>query len=102
MTEEEKTKISNIEREVALTNQFNEEVIKPFIVEVKESLKDSPSRKEFEDVKARANDTPTKQEFEDLKKEVDTKVSGKVFGVVGTVIGSFLAILSFIFNYSPK
>ena len=83
MTDEYKEKIANIEREVALTNQFNEEVIKPFITEVKASLKDNPSRKEFDELKA----------------EVEGKVSGKTFGVVGTVITIVLGFLSFIFNY---
>ena len=83
MTDEYKEKIANIEREVALTNQFNEEVIKPFITEVKTSLRDNPSRKEFDELKA----------------EVEGKVSGKTFGVVATVITIVLGFLSFIFNY---
>lgn len=83
MTEEYKEKIANIEREVALANQFNSEVIKPFITEVKASLKDQPNRKEFDD----------------LKIEVDGKVSGKTFGIVATVITIVLGFLSFVFNY---
>lgn len=102
MTDEYKEKIANIEKQGALQNQFNEEVIKPFIIEVKASLKDNPGRKEFDDVKLRAHDTPTKEEFDELKKEVDTKVSGKTVGIVATALGIFLSILSFIFNYSPR
>jgi len=82
MPDEYIEKIKNIEKEVALTNQFNQEVVKPFVVDVKKAL----------------SENPTRREFEDLKKRVDSKVSRKEAGVGATVATTLIGILSFIFS----
>ena len=83
MPDEYIEKIKNIEKEVALINQFNKEVIKPFVTDVKKAL----------------SENPTRREFDDLKKRVDGKVSRKEAGVVATVATTLIGVLSFIFSY---
>jgi len=63
---------------VALVNQFNQEVVKPFINEMRNAI----------------STYPTRPEFVDLKLEVDGKVSRReviaiasVAGFVATVLG---------------
>lgn len=83
-TENAKAQIST-SREVALVNQFNQEVIKPFIVEMKDAIKTYPTR----------------VEFDELKVEVDGKVSRKeviaiaaVAGFIATVLGIVVSMLT--------
>lgn len=87
MTKEEKMQqdISEVKQQLALNNQFNEEVIKPFIKEVKEYIKNSPSR----------------VEFDALKEEIEGKVDRKeVYAIAGTIgfVGTCLGVLISLFT----
>jgi hypothetical protein len=64
--------------------------IRQDLQDIKEAIKDSPSRGEFDNVK---------EDIEELKVQVDKRVTKSEAGVVGTVIGVVIAALSFIFNY---
>lgn len=86
MTEEYKEKIANIEREVALANQFNKEVIKPFIIEAKASLKDQPSRKEFDEYKESHEEEHQRMWKAINKKPILSTVLWTLFGSILTAV----------------
>lgn len=78
-----KRDVADVQKEIALNNQFNVEVVKPFILEVKQKL----------------SDIPTQAQIRDIKEELDEKVTRREVGIVGVIITALLAVLSFIFNY---
>lgn len=78
-----KRDIADVKQSIALNNQFNAEVVKPFIVEYKQKL----------------SDIPTQAQIRDIKEELDEKVTRREVGIAGAIITALLAVLSFIFNY---
>lgn len=58
--------------------------------DIKSAIKDSPSRDEFNNVK---------DDIDELKGQMEKRVTKSEAGIVGTVIGTVIAALAFIFNY---
>lgn len=78
-----KRDIADVKQSIALNNQFNAEVVKPFILEDKQKL----------------SDIPTQAQIRDIKEELDEKVTRREVGIAGAIITALLTVLSFIFNY---
>jgi hypothetical protein len=59
-------------------------------------------RGDIKDIKASLADTPTRREFDELKTTTNTRLSSKVtrreFTIAGSIVTAVLGFLSFIFN----
>lgn len=80
-------------RDVALINQFNQEVVKPFILEMKDAIKTYPTRSEFDDLKLEVENKASETSVASLKVEVDGKVSRREVVAIASVAGFAATIL---------
>lgn len=83
---------ANTAQNVALINQFNQEVVKPFILEMKEAIKTYPTRTEFDELKEIVDKKAENKDVVEIKTDLDGKVSRReVIAIVG--VFSFVALL---------
>jgi len=87
--QELKTAVFEQSKQIALLNQFNTKVVEPALKEMKELLKDTPTRVEFDDLKKRVEDIETNDSGDDKKYVTRREVWAIIgtIGLVGTVLG---------------